>query len=159
VETAALRVRIPAGADDGSRIRLPGQGGPGEAGAPAGDLYLTIHVEPHPFFERRERDVHLELPITVGEAVLGAEIEVPTPDGPVKLKIPARSQNGQTLRLRGKGVPGRRKEPRGDMLVRLRVQLPPAEKADAEKLEGLAKEMESLYAGADVRRALKQEPR
>jgi curved DNA-binding protein len=160
LETVPLRVRIPAGADDGTRIRLAGQGGPGDEGAPAGDLYLTVRVEPHPFFRREGRDLHLELPVTVGEAVLGAEIEVPTPDGPVKLKIPPRSQNGQTLRLRGKGVPGRRSEPRGDLLVRLRVQLPSADRASAERLDELAKQMESLYGGADLRSALKsKEPR
>jgi DnaJ-class molecular chaperone len=152
---AALRVKIPPGTEDGSRIRLAGQGGPGADGGPPGDLYLTIHVRPHPFFTREGSNLHIELPITLTEALLGAEVAVPTLEGSVKLKIPPRCQNGTRLRLRGKGVPGRGGGA-GDLFVRVRVQLPPADaKVDPERLEKLAREFEPLYEGVDVRRDLK----
>jgi len=144
---SSLRVRIPPGSEDGARIRLAGQGRPGPAGGPAGDLYLRLRVRPHPFYARRGDDLHLDLPVTVPEAVLGAKIEVPTPDGPVTMTVPPRSRNGQVLRVRSKGVP-RRGGGRGDLLVRLVVELPDP---DDPRLEEVARQLEPLYRGKRVR--------
>lgn len=120
-----LNVKIPAGVDDGSRIRLAGKGGAGRGGAPPGDLYIVTKIRPHARLERRERDLFLPLPVTVGEAMLGATIDVPTPDGTVKLKVPPGSQSGKKLRLRGKGVPAMKGGERGDLYVVLEVHVPP----------------------------------
>ena len=119
-----LNVKIPAGVDDGSRIRLAGKGGAGVGGAPAGDLYIVTRVKPHPHLERRGQDLSLDLPLTVGEAMQGATVDVPTPDGPVRLKVPPGSQSGSKLRLRGKGVPAMKGKGRGDFYVVLLVQVP-----------------------------------
>jgi len=123
-KTERLNVKIPAGVDDGSRIRLAGKGGAGIGGAPPGDLYIVTRLRPHPHLERRGQDLYLDLPVTVGEVMHGATVEVPTPDGPVKLKIPAASQSGRKLRLRGKGVPAMKGAGRGDLYVVLLVQVP-----------------------------------
>jgi DnaJ-class molecular chaperone len=148
----ALRVRIPPGADDGTRVRLAGQGEPGAEGAPPGDLYLTLRVRPHPFFRREGDDLSLDLPVTVPELVLGASIEVPTPDGVATVRVPRNSKPGQRLRLRGKGAAKRGSSERGDLYLRLVAELP--EGRDAE-LEELAKRLEPLYEGRDPRAALK----
>ncbi|MCL4684800.1 DnaJ domain-containing protein [Myxococcota bacterium] len=148
----ALRVRIPAGANEGTRVRLAGQGEPGPTGAPSGDLYLTLHVRPHPYFRREGDDLSLELPVTIPELVLGAAIEVPTPDGVATVRVPPHARPGQRLRLRGKGAARRGTTDRGDLYLRLVVELP--EGRDAE-LEELAKGMEPLYADRDPRAALK----
>ncbi len=110
-------VAIPAGVRDGQRIRLSGA-------ANRGDLYLTVQVRPHALFERRDDDLHVEVPITLAEAILGAEIEVPTLDGNVNMKIPPETQTGQLFRLRGLGMPRLRGEGRGDQIVRIKVVLP-----------------------------------
>jgi molecular chaperone DnaJ len=123
-KTERLKVKIPPGVDDGSRIRLAGKGAAGSGGAPPGDLYIVTRVRAHPFLERRGRDLYLEFPLTVGEAVLGATVEAPTPDGPVKLKVPPGSQSGKKLRLRGKGVPSMKGKGRGDLYVVLLVHVP-----------------------------------
>ena len=123
-ETEKLSVKIPAGIDGGSRIRLAGKGEAGEHGGPPGDLYIEIRLRPHPFLERRGLDLHLDLPVTVGEAALGASVNVPTPAGEVSLKIPAGSQSGRRLRLRGKGVRDERTKTTGDLYVRLLVHVP-----------------------------------
>jgi len=107
----STRVKIPEGVGDGQRIRIRGKGSPGTAGGSPGDLMVQIHVKPHPFFERKGDDIYTEIPITVGEAIRGAEIEVPTIHGPVRAKIPPGTQGGQTFRLKGKGV--RRKDGTG----------------------------------------------
>jgi curved DNA-binding protein len=146
----ALQVTIPPGADDGTRIRLAGQGGPGREGGPAGDLYLTLRVRPHPFFRREGADLHVEVPVTVPELVLGAQIQVPTPDGAASVKVPPGSANGQKLRLRGKGATRRGSTERGDLYASLKAVLPKDGKEQA-RLEQIAKEMEPLYAGTDVR--------
>jgi DnaJ-class molecular chaperone len=148
-----LRVRIPAGAEQGTRVRLAGQGEPGGEGAPPGDLYLTLRVRPHPFFRREGDDLALDLPVTVPELVLGASIEVPTPGGVATVRVPPHSRPGQRLRLRGKGAGRRGTSERGDLYLRLVADLP--EGRDAE-LEEIAKRMEPLYAGRDSRAALKQ---
>jgi molecular chaperone DnaJ len=123
-KTERLKVKIPAGVDDGSRIRLAGKGGAGANGGPPGDLYIVTRVRPHPRLERKGQDLYMDVPITVGEAVQGASVDVPTPDGAVKLKVPPGSQSGAKLRLRGKGVPAMRGGGRGDLYVRLQVQVP-----------------------------------
>jgi DnaJ-class molecular chaperone len=117
-------VNIPAGTEDGKQLRLKGKGKPGPGGAPAGDAYVRINVQPHQYFERDGKDVHLTLPITLQEAVEGATVSVPTVDGTVQMKIPAGSNSGKTLRLRGRGIQPKGSDTRGDQLVKLQVVLP-----------------------------------
>jgi molecular chaperone DnaJ len=119
-----LTVKIPAGVGDGARVRVAGKGGAGSNGGKAGDLYFVVKVRPHPQLTREGRDLTLEVPITVGEAMLGATIEVPTPTGRVQLKVPPGSQSGQRLRLKGRGVPDPKGGSAGDFYVRLMVQVP-----------------------------------
>jgi molecular chaperone DnaJ len=138
-----LNVKIPAGVDEGSRIRLAGKGGAGQGGAPPGDLYIVVRVRPHPRLERRGQDLYLETPVTVGEAFNGASIDVPTPDGTVKLKVPPKSQSGAKLRLRGKGVPAMKGEGRGDFYVVLLVHVP---RAENERVRDAVNALESSYA-------------
>jgi DnaJ-class molecular chaperone len=120
-----IEVRIPAGVQTGSRVRVPGRGNAGTAGTPPGDLYIMTDVQPHPFFERRGDDLYTVVPITVTEAALGAKIEVPTVDGRALLRIPPGTNSGQKLRLREKGVPSvRDPKRRGDQYVELQVVVP-----------------------------------
>jgi DnaJ-class molecular chaperone len=128
-----LEVRVPAGIEDGKSIRLKGQGRAGSRGAPAGDAIVTVRVARHPFLRVDGRDLRLDLPLTLYEAVLGAKIKVPTLAGTVELVVPPGSNGGQTLRLRGKGIAAQGQPP-GDLLVTLRIVLP--DKADGD-LEGL----------------------
>jgi curved DNA-binding protein len=132
-----IDVRIPAGAKAGSRVRVKGKGQPSPFSQQRGDLYLTIELMPHPFFTFEGDNLVCEVPITPDEAVLGAEIKVPTPDGAVNLKIPARVRSGQSLRLRGKGWP-RPSGGRGDQMVKLQIVVPkdlsPPERECYEKL-------------------------
>jgi curved DNA-binding protein len=118
-----VTVRVPPGAHQGSRLRIPGQGGQGHGGGPPGDLLLTIHVTPHPYFRREGDDLHVDVPITLGEAYRGEKIRVPTPDGEVTLKVPKHTQSGSVTRLRGKGVAKKGKEP-GDLYVKFIVHVP-----------------------------------
>ncbi len=147
-----LRVKIPPGADEGTKIRLAGQGDAGARGGAPGDLYLRLRVRPHPFYTREGSDLSLDLPVTVPELLLGASVEVPTPDGPVTMRVPARSQNGRKLRLRGKGAPKLGSKERGDLYVRLVAELP---EGDDPRLEAIAKELEPLYRGRDPRARLR----
>lgn len=117
-------INIPAGVDSGTQIRLAGEGQPGINGGPAGNLYLHINVQPHKYFRRRDNEILLELDINVAQAALGAEVEVPTVDGPEKLRIPAGVQPGKVMRLRNKGVPHLRGNGRGDQMVLLNVEIP-----------------------------------
>jgi molecular chaperone DnaJ len=118
-----VKVRIPAGVDDGQRIRLKGRGGPGRNGGPAGDLYVVVRVSPHALFQRRGRDLTLVAPITFAEAALGADITVPTLfDGPVTLRIPEGTRSGRTFRVKGKGVAAAKAT--GDLLVTVEVSVP-----------------------------------
>ena len=126
-----LSVRIPRGVTEGQRIRLSGQGGAGAAGGPAGDLYLTVAYAAHPLFRAEGRDVHLKLPVAPWEAALGATVSVPTLGGKVDLKVPRGSRAGRTLRLKGRGLPGR---PNGDQYVALEIVAPPADTPEAEAL-------------------------
>lgn len=120
----SVEVRIPAGAAEGARLRVAGKGNAGTMGAPAGDLYITIRVQPHLFFSREGDDILIRVPVSVSEAGLGAKIEVPTIDGRALLKIPQGTQNGQKFRLREKGVMNTRKGTRGDQIVEISIQSP-----------------------------------
>jgi len=124
VQTHSFEVRIPPGATDGRRIRVPGQGEPGQNGGEAGDLYLRVRHAAHPEFTTEEADMHHELDLAPWEAVLGAEVIVPTLDGSIKLRIPAGSENGQSLRVRGRGLPKGKTGERGDFFVKLKIVLP-----------------------------------
>lgn len=121
-----VRVNIPAGVETGKRIRVPGKGASGVRGGPPGDLYIVPRVRPHHLFTRSGKDLTLELPITVGEAVRGATVQVPTPTGPVQVRIPAGAQSGQLLRVKGKGVQARGHHGAGDLYLRLMVRVPQA---------------------------------
>jgi curved DNA-binding protein len=123
VDGRRLQVKIPAGVTDGARIKLRGGGLRGSAGD-AGDLVITVRVQPDPRFERRGDDLVTELPITLQEALIGAEVPVPTPTGRVKLRIRPNTQNGQEIRLPGRGLPNRGRTGKGDLVVRARVVLP-----------------------------------
>ena len=121
--TKRLDVKIPAGVRDGQRVRLASQGGAGSGGGPAGDLYLRVRVQPHPFFRREGDDIHADLPVALHEAMLGAEVTVPTLKAHVSLRIPPETQNGRVIRLAGQGMP----HPgggHGDMYVTVKVVLP-----------------------------------
>ncbi|MFM7718150.1 MAG: molecular chaperone DnaJ [Actinomycetota bacterium] len=134
-----LQVKVPAGVRDGARIRLAGRGEPGRGGAPAGDLFVGVRVRPHAFFGRQGANVTLDLPVTFAEAALGAEVKVPTPSGPVTMKVPAGTPNGKVFRLKGRGAP--RKGGRGDLLVTVQVDVPSKlskdEKDLLRKLQGI----------------------
>jgi DnaJ-class molecular chaperone len=119
-----LDIDVPEGTADGTTLRLKGQGMPGRDGKPAGDAYVEIRVQPHPFFEPRDNDIHIELPVTLTEAVLGGRVKVPTVGGPVMLSIPAGSNTGKSLRLKGRGLLDRKTKQRGDQYVKLKVVLP-----------------------------------
>ena len=137
-----IEVRIPAGVQTGSRVRVPGRGNAGTSGAPPGDLYIITDVQPHPFFDRRGDDLYTSVPITVTEAALGAKIEVPTIDGRSLLRVPPGTNSGQKLRLREKGVPSvRNSAQRGDQYVELQVVVP---KPVDERVRELLKQLEKL---------------
>ena len=129
-EGKVLEMRIPAGTGDRQTLRLKGQGAPGRNGGEAGDAYVEVHIAPHAYFTRKDSDVHLELPVTLQEAVLGATITVPTVHGKVSMKIPPESNSGTTLRLKGKGIPDRKTRTKGDQYVKLKVELPERQDAD-----------------------------
>jgi molecular chaperone DnaJ len=143
-KTRRKKVSIPAGVDDGTRIRLGGEGQPGENNGPPGDLYLLVRVQSHKYFRRRDNDILLDLKVNVAQATLGAEVLVPTVDGDVKLKIPGGTQPGKIIRMRGKGVPHLRSNSRGDQLVIVNITIP--KKLDVEErelFEKLADKMDS----------------
>lgn len=117
-------VTVPAGVDSGTQIRLGGEGQPGTNSGPNGNLYIVINVQPHKYFRRRENDIHLDLDINIAQAALGADVDIPTIDGPAKLKIPPGTQPGKVLRMKGKGVPYLRGSGRGDQLVVVNVAIP-----------------------------------
>ena len=119
-----LAVKIPAGVDEGDRIRLSGEGEHGVNGGPSGDLYVQIHLKAHAVFQREQNDLHCEMPISFTTAALGGEIEIPTLDTVAKIKIPAETQSGKTFRLRGKGIKGVRSHTHGDLLCHVVVETP-----------------------------------
>jgi molecular chaperone DnaJ len=143
--TREFSVRIPPGVKDGQRIRVRGKGEAGPAGGAPGDLYVRVRVEPHPVFGRRGGDLTVDLPVTYSEAALGANVQVPTLNGPVTLKIPAGTSSGRTFRVRGKGVP--KSKGAGDLLVTVNVDVP----------QRLSKEEKELLA--KLREAQKDSPR
>ncbi len=143
-----LNVRIPAGVDDGQKIRLKSKGSPGERGAPAGDLLVAVTVTPHEVFGRKGPHLTLTLPVTYAEAALGANISVPTPDGPVTLRIPAGTTSGRTFRVKGQGVAAKK----GDLLVTVEVAVP--KDMSAEEREAL--ETYAKVAHTDPRAHLKR---
>ncbi len=119
-----LSVKIPAGVDEGDRIRLTGEGESGVNGGPPGDLYVVIHLKPHSVFQREGDDLHCEMPISFSQAALGGEIEIPTLDGAAKVKVPPETQSGQVFRLRGKGIKGVRSPAPGDLLCGVVIETP-----------------------------------
>ena len=140
------------GTTDGTTLRLKGQGMPGGKGQPSGDAYVEIRVQPHAFFQARDNDIHAEVPVTLREAVLGGRIKVPTVAGSVMLNVPAGSNSGTTLRLKGRGLLDRKSGQRGDQYVKLKVVLP--DKPD-DKLKAF---LDSWEAGKtqDPRQAMEQ---
>lgn len=138
--TETVEVRIPPGARNGSRLRVPGKGNAGTMGAPPGDLYITTRVEEHPFFHRDGDDIEIKVPLAVWEAALGAKIEVPTIDGRTLLKIPQGTRNGQRFRLREKGVMNARNNRRGDQIVEVAIEAPdPRDERTRELIRELGK--------------------
>jgi molecular chaperone DnaJ len=138
--TETVEIRIPPGARNGSRLRVPGKGNAGTMGAPPGDLYITTKVEEHPFFHREGDNIEIKVPISVWEAALGAKIEVPTIDGRTLLKIPQGTKNGQRFRLREKGVLNSRTNQRGDQIVDVTIEAPdPRDERTRELLREMAK--------------------
>lgn len=129
-----LKVNIPAGVDDGTRLRLSGEGQPGRKGGPPGDLYVILKVKEHAFFEREGVNLHCTIPVNIAQAALGAELDVPTLDQPHKLKIPEGTQNGAQFRVRNKGVPNLNGSGRGDLLVHIDVKVPSRLTRDQRKL-------------------------
>jgi molecular chaperone DnaJ len=134
-------VRIPAGADTGSRVRVPGKGNAGVNGGPPGDLYIVTDVDTHPFFERKGDNIYVKVPVTVSEAALGSKVEVPTLDGPSTIRIPPGTQSGQKLRLREKGAPSLRRNTRGDEFVEVQVVVP---KVQDERTKEILRELARL---------------
>ena len=120
----ALDVNIPPGTEEGQTLRLKGKGMAGLGGAPAGDAFIEVHIEPHAYFTRQDNDIHLELPITLQEAVAGATVQVPTLHGKVSMKIPAGANSGTTLRLKGKGIADPKDGRKGDQYVKTSIVLP-----------------------------------
>jgi DnaJ-class molecular chaperone len=135
-EGKTLQVTVPEGAEDRQMLRLKEQGMPGYGGAPPGDAYVELHIQPHPFFRRKDDNIHVEVPVTLREAMLGERIQVPTISQPVTVTVPKGSNSGTTLRLRERGIRNRKTGQRGHQLITLKVVLPTAE--EPELLEFLA---------------------
>jgi curved DNA-binding protein len=143
IDGKTLRVRIPAGVDDGAQIRLAGQGGPGRRGGPAGDLFLSVRLREHPHVRREGKDLAVDMPVTVREAVEGAEVRLPTFEGPVALRVPKGASSGMRLRLRGKGLPDLHGGARGDLYAVVQLVLP----KESEALRKAARALDPLYEG------------
>jgi len=124
MRTEAVQIRVPAGVGDGDRVRVPGKGHAGLRGGEPGDLYITVQVSPHPLYRREGDDLHITMPVAIHEAALGARIEVPTPDGGARVRVPPGTQSGQRFRLRERGAPSIRDGRRGDLVVEVKLVLP-----------------------------------
>lgn len=149
-KTETVTVRIPPGVADGGRIRLPGKGAPGMGGGPPGDLHATIRVRPHPVFRREGRDLHVEVPVTLREAVRGARVEVPTLEGRATVTVPPGTDGGRRLRLRGKGISSPSGGAPGDLFVTVRIRVPrELDEEGLRKLDELA-----AFDPPDVRKGL-----
>jgi len=120
----AVQIRVPAGVGDGDRVRVAGKGNAGLRGGQPGDLYITVQVSPHPLYRREGDDLHVTVPVAIHEAALGARIEVPTPDGGARVRVPPGTQSGQRFRLRERGAPSIRDGHRGDLVVEVKLVLP-----------------------------------
>lgn len=129
-----ITVKIPAGVKDGSKVRVAGKGRAGMSGGPHGDLFIDIRVKPHPYFRRKKNDIYLDVPVTIGEAALGANIKIPTIDGHTTIKIPPGTQGGQKFRIKSMGMPNPRGRVRGDQYVFIKVAVPQKLKARAKKI-------------------------
>jgi curved DNA-binding protein len=145
-------VTIPPGTADGARIRLPGQGGTGTAGAEPGDLYLKVSVAPDPAFRLNGRNLETELRLTPWEAALGAAVKIQHPTGPLTLNVPPGTQGGQKLRLKGKGLPARGKQHQGDLYALIRIAIPKKVNDEERKLFEKLAEVSSLRPGTDEKR-------
>ena len=146
-----IRVTIPQGVKDGSKVRVAGKGEPNFDGGQPGDLYLIIHIRPHPLLSRKGDNLYMEVPVTIREAMAGGTITIPTIEGQVKLKIPPQSQSGQTLKLKGKGAINLKTKQRGDLMVKLVVKVP---KTDDREILKTVEEMDKLYQ-VDLRKEIK----
>lgn len=146
-----IRVTIPKGVKEGSRVRVAGKGESGFNGGQAGDLYLIIHVKPHNILSREGDNLYMEVPVTVREVIAGGTITIPTIDGPVNLKIPPKSQSGQTLKLKGKGAINLKTKKRGDLLVKLIIKVP---KTEEEEVLAAAKKIDRHYK-EDIRKNIR----
>ncbi len=140
-KTELINVRIPAGVDTGSKVRIQGKGNAGIGGGPYGDLFISIEVDPHPFFKRQGQNIYVKVPITVSEATLGAKIEVPTLQGKSTIRVPPGTKSGQKFRLRSKGIPQPGKKAHGDQFVEVFIVPPPF---DNEKIRELMREIEKI---------------
>ncbi len=140
--TRNIKVKIPAGINDGGKVRFPGKGEAAQLGGTPGDLYVNVHVKPHKFFRRKDKDILLDLPITFPEAVMGTTVEIPTINSKVKLKVPAGTSDGRKFRLRGKGVPKLKSKGHGDMIVTARIVVPKKVTAKEKELVKKLKELE-----------------
>jgi molecular chaperone DnaJ len=146
-----IRVTIPQGVKEGSKVRVAGKGEPGFNGGKPGDLYLIIRLKSHPYLKREKDNLYMEIPVTVSEAMAGGTITIPTIDGQVKLKIPPKSQSGQTMKLKGKGAVNPKTKQRGDLMVKLVVKVPRTD--DKEILEA-AEKIDRFYKD-DLRRDIR----
>ena len=144
-----LAVKVPAGVDNGDRIRLAGEGEAGPAGAPPGDLYVEVRVRPHELFERDGDDLHCEVPIRISQAALGDTVRVPTLGGEAEIRIPAETQTGKVFRLRGKGVKSVRSRTEGDLYCRILVETPVNLTTEQRKL---LEQFEATFAGEEARK-------
>ena len=143
-----LAVKIPAGVDEGDRVRLSGEGEPGVNGGPPGDLYVQVHVKPHPVFQRDHDDLHCEMPISITTAALGGDVTVPTLEGSAKIRVPAETQTGKTFRLKGKGIKGVRSQEPGELFCHVVVETPVSL---TERQRQLLREFDSISAQDSAR--------
>jgi DnaJ-class molecular chaperone len=149
-KSESIQVKIPAGVESGRKMRLRGQGEPSTRGGPSGDLLLTLNVASHPHFKRAGKDLELRLPVTLGEAVFGATVDVPTPEGRISLKIPPGSSGGRRLRVKGQGIRSTTTEP-GDLYVELQIKLPESMRSSEtlldESTQQAIRQVDTLYSG------------